>query len=64
MRMKKETVEEITGCAEEMRERAIKVPAPENAVDTCGTGGDGLHTFNISTAAALVTAQSGVALSR
>jgi len=64
LRMKGETVEEITGCAIAMREHAVKVKAPENAIDTCGTGGDGAHTFNISTAAALVAAASGVPVAK
>ena len=51
--MKGETVEEIAAAAEVMRELAtrINVSGP-HLVDTCGTGGDGVHTFNISTAAA------------
>jgi anthranilate synthase/phosphoribosyltransferase len=62
LRMKGETVEEITGSARAMRRSAIMVkPAtpPEELVDTCGTGGDGVGTFNISTTAAFVVAGTG-----
>ena len=60
LRMKAETVEEITGAAMAMRERVTPLDVDrENLVDTCGTGGDGLGTFNISTVAAIVTAAAG-----
>ena len=61
LRMKGETVEEITGFASVMREYAVSVPVVTNKiiVDTCGTGGDSLKTFNVSTAAALVVAADG-----
>ena len=57
LRMKGETVTEITAAARVMRDLAEKVSAPhDNMVDTCGTGGDSSGTFNISTASAFVTA--------
>jgi len=61
LRMKGETVEEITGFARVMRQYAVQVPVYTDkvVVDTCGTGGDALKTFNISTAAALVVAADG-----
>ena len=61
LRMKGETVEEITGLARIMREYAVHVPVHTDKVivDTCGTGGDSLKTFNVSTAAALVVAADG-----
>ncbi len=56
MRMRGETVGEITACARAMRRSAVPLEHPYEVVDTCGTGGDGRNTFNISTAAALVVA--------
>ncbi|MEK7795216.1 MAG: anthranilate phosphoribosyltransferase [Candidatus Hydrogenedentota bacterium] len=65
LRMKGETTEEITGFAETMRSMATRVPANRRPlVDTCGTGGDGAGTFNISTTAAFVVAGAGVAVAK
>ncbi|PTL84009.1 anthranilate phosphoribosyltransferase [Vitiosangium sp. GDMCC 1.1324] len=65
LRMKGETEDEILGAAEAMRACATRIhPKAEVVLDTCGTGGDGAHTFNISTAVALVAAGAGVTVAK
>ncbi|MBU1426825.1 MAG: anthranilate phosphoribosyltransferase [Gammaproteobacteria bacterium] len=66
LRVKKETIGEISAAAFVMREFASKVPVTqrEHLVDTCGTGGDAAHTFNISTASALVAAAAGARVAK
>ena len=65
LRLKGETVEEITGCARAMREAATSIDVGDlPVVDTCGTGGDEKGTFNVSTVAALVTAGAGVPVAK
>jgi anthranilate phosphoribosyltransferase len=64
MRLRGETVGEITACARAMRRQAVHLDHPYAVIDTCGTGGDGLHTLNISTAAALVTAAAGLKVAK
>ncbi len=64
LRIKGETVEEIMAAVRVMREKATRIRAPEGVIDTCGTGGDMSHTFNISTATAIVVAASGVPIAK
>ena len=64
MRVRGESVDEITGAVRVLRARALRVSAPEGAIDIVGTGGDGAGTFNISTGAALVVAGCGVPVAK
>jgi len=64
LRIKGETVEEITGAARIMREKAITIKAPEGVLDTCGTGGDMSHTFNISSTTAIVVSACGIPVAK
>lgn len=64
LRVRGETVEEITGAARTMRAKAARINAPADAVDTCGTGGDASGTYNISTCAAIVVAACGVPVAK
>ncbi len=64
LRVRGETVEEITGAARTMRAKAARIAAPPGAIDTCGTGGDASGTFNISTGAAIVVAACGVPVAK
>ncbi|HLZ72659.1 MAG TPA: anthranilate phosphoribosyltransferase [Dehalococcoidia bacterium] len=64
LRLRGETVDEIAGMARIMRERALRVQHPGPLIDTCGTGGDGSGSFNVSTAAALVAAAGGVRVAK
>lgn len=64
-RIKGETVEELSGLAASMQAKALRLPKMlQHAVDTCGTGGDGGKTFNISTASAIVAAAAGVPVAK
>lgn len=64
LRVRGETPEELAAFARVMRSRAVRVDAPEGAVDLCGTGADGSHTFNISTLASFVVAGAGVPVAK
>lgn len=64
LRVRGETVDEITGAATVMRAKAVRVEAPAGTIDTCGTGGDASGTYNVSTAAAIVVAACGVPVAK
>jgi anthranilate phosphoribosyltransferase len=64
MRLRGETVGEITACARAMRNEALMLDHPYDVVDVCGTGGDGAHTLNISTAVAFVAAGGGLKIAK
>ncbi|HEX6143039.1 MAG TPA: anthranilate phosphoribosyltransferase [Geminicoccaceae bacterium] len=64
LRVRGETVDELTGGALALRARMVEIQAPAGAIDTCGTGGDASGTYNVSTAAALVVAACGVPVAK
>ncbi|HXQ10323.1 MAG TPA: anthranilate phosphoribosyltransferase [Caulobacteraceae bacterium] len=64
MRLRGETVGEITACARAMRAQAVMLHHPYEVIDVCGTGGDGLHTLNISTAVGFVAAGAGLKVAK
>ena len=65
LRLKGETVEEIAGCTNVMREKAVRISTKhKNVIDTCGTGGDASGTFNISTTAAIIASAGGAAVAK
>ena len=64
LKIKNESKDEIHGAAKIMREKSMKITSPLNAIDTCGTGGDGKNTLNISTASSLLIASMGVKVAK
>lgn len=65
LRLKGESVEEIAGCAQSMREKAVRITTKHrDVIDTCGTGGDGVGSFNISTTAAIIASAAGVPVAK
>ena len=64
MTEREETAEEIAGAAQALRDTMLTVKAPENAIDVCGTGGDGKHSLNISTTVAIVVAACEVPVAK
>jgi len=64
LRLRGEQVDEIVGGARVLRAKADKIKAPEGHIDTCGTGGDGIGTYNISTASAIVAASAGAVVAK
>jgi anthranilate phosphoribosyltransferase len=64
LRVRGETVDEILGAVTTMRSKMLRVEAPDNAVDIVGTGGDGAHTYNISTLASIIVAGCGVPVAK
>src|SRR3546814_16279096 len=59
-----ETADEIAAAAREMRVRMVAIEAPADAIDVCGTGGDGRHSLNVSNAVALVVAAAGIPVAK
>lgn len=64
LRFRGETVDELIGFAKAMKKHMIQIDGMENVIDTCGTGGDGANTFNISTASAILTSSLGVKVAK
>jgi anthranilate phosphoribosyltransferase len=64
LRVRGESIDEITGAATVMRQKMTRIEAPAGSIDVCGTGGDGAHTLNISTAVAFVCAGCGVKVAK
>src|SRR5690606_24471419 len=64
LRMKGESIDEVTAAARVMREKAIPIKTNRNLIDTCGTGGDCKSTFNISTTVSLVLAAAGLSVAK
>ncbi|MGZ6040424.1 MAG: anthranilate phosphoribosyltransferase, partial [Phenylobacterium sp.] len=64
MRMRGETLGEIVACARAMRRAAVRIEPPYPTIDVCGTGGDGLHTLNISSAVGFVAAGGGLKVAK
>src|ERR1700744_4383793 len=64
LRVRGETVEEITGAVAAMRSKMLRVSAPDNAIDVVGTGGDASGSYNISTCAAFIVAGAGVPVAK
>jgi anthranilate phosphoribosyltransferase len=64
MRLRGETVGELVACTNAMRAASVRLDQPYDVVDVCGTGGDGLHTLNVSTAVAFVVAGAGVKVAK
>ncbi|MDA5193790.1 anthranilate phosphoribosyltransferase [Govanella unica] len=64
LRVRGETVDELTGACRAMRDKVLAVKAPPGAIDTCGTGGDSAGTYNISTATAIVIAAAGIPVAK
>jgi anthranilate phosphoribosyltransferase len=64
MRLRGETVGEIAACARAMRQAAVRLDLPFETIDVCGTGGDGLHTLNVSTAVSFVAAGGGLKVAK